>query len=113
MAVTWDLMARGQQRFGIYCTPCHDRSGSGNGVVVQRAGGTMVRPPSYHDDRIRDMPVGQIFDTITHGVRTMPSYSYQVPAEDRWAIIAYIRALQRSQRTVLADVPEEMRGNLK
>jgi mono/diheme cytochrome c family protein len=113
VALTWDLLHRGQERFNIYCSPCHDRTGGGQGIVVQRAAGTMVKPPSYHEDRIRDLPDGELFNTITNGVRTMPSYSYQVPVEDRWDIVAYIRALQRSQRTVLADVPEEMRGTLK
>jgi mono/diheme cytochrome c family protein len=113
VAVTWDLLHRGQDRYNIYCAPCHDRTGSGNGIVVQRAAGTMVKPPSYHEDRLRAASAGELFNVITHGVRTMPSYSYQVPVDDRWAVVAYIRALQRSQRTVLADVPEEMRGNLK
>ena len=113
VALTWDLLRRGQERFNIYCAPCHDRTGSGGGIVVIRAGGTMVKPPSYHEDRIRQAPAGELFNVITSGVRTMPSYSYQVPVDDRWAIVAYIRALQRSQKTVLADVPEEMRGNLK
>ncbi len=113
MAVTPELMTRGQQRFNIFCAPCHDRTGSGQGIVIQRAAGQIIRPPSYHEDRIRQLPVGQLFDTITHGVRTMPSYSYQVPIEDRWAIVAYVRALQRSQGATLADVPPELRSNLK
>lgn len=107
------LMGRGQQRFNIYCAPCHDRTGSGKGSVIQHAAGAIINPPSYHEGRLRQMAVGQIFDTITHGVRTMPSYSYQVPVEDRWAIVAYVRALQRSQGASLADVPPEMRSNLK
>lgn len=113
VAVTWELMRRGQERFNIYCAPCHDRTGSGNGIVVQRAAGAMVRPPSYVEERVRAMPAGELFHIITHGVRTMPSYSYQIPVEDRWAIVAYVRALQRSQYTVLADVPEEMRSKLQ
>lgn len=113
MKLTFELLQRGHERFDIYCSPCHDRTGSGNGIVVQRAAGSIVKPPSYHEDRIRAMPVGEIFNTITNGIRTMPSYAYQVPVEDRWAIVAYIRALQRSQRTTLADVPEDMRSNLK
>jgi mono/diheme cytochrome c family protein len=112
--VSMDFVKRGQERFNIYCAPCHDRTGSGNGVVVQRANkfGRWV-PTSYFDERIMAMPVGQIFETITNGVRTMPGYSYQVPVNDRWAIVAYVRALQRSQRAVLADVPESQRNNLK
>lgn len=111
--LTRELLARGQDRFNIYCAPCHDRTGSGNGVIIQRAAGAIVRPPSYHEDRIREEPVGQIFDVITNGVRTMQPYAYQVPVEDRWAVVAYIRALQRSQRATLADVPEDKRGDLK
>jgi mono/diheme cytochrome c family protein len=113
VALTNDLMKRGQSRFDIYCAPCHDRTGSGNGIVVQRAAGAIVRPPSYHDDRLRNMPVGELFNIITNGVRSMPAYSYQVPVEDRWAIVAYIRALQRSQMTTLADVPADKRGDLR
>lgn len=112
--VSMDLLKRGQERFNIYCAPCHDRTGSGNGVVIQRANRTSRWvPTSYFEDRLMNMPVGQLFDTITNGVRTMPAYAYQVPISDRWAIVSYVRALQRSQRAVLADVPESQRNNLK
>ena len=108
------LLQRGQERFNIYCAPCHDRTGSGNGLVVQRAAKqTRWVPTSYFEDRVLNMPIGQLFDVVTNGVRTMPSYAYQVPVGDRWAIVAYVRALQRSQHTVLADVPESQRNNLK
>jgi mono/diheme cytochrome c family protein len=109
-----ETLKRGQERFNIYCAPCHDRTGAGNGIVVQRAAKTTRWvPTSYYEDRVLNMPVGELFNTITNGVRTMPSYSYQVPISDRWAIVAYIRALQRSQHAVLADVPDSEKGNLK
>jgi mono/diheme cytochrome c family protein len=78
--------------------------------VVQRG---MLPPPSFHEDRVVAMPDGQLFHTITYGVRNMPSYGKQIPAEDRWAIVAYLRALQRSQRATISDVPESERANLK
>ncbi|HUI25416.1 MAG TPA: cytochrome c [Candidatus Kryptonia bacterium] len=100
--VTKAVLDRGQDRYNIYCTPCHDRVGSGNGMIVQRG---YRRPPSFHIDRLRDAPVGYFFDVITHGFGVMPSYAAQVPVADRWAIIAYLRALQLSQHASLADVP--------
>ena len=102
------FLQRGQARYDIYCAPCHDVSGSGKGSVIQRAaaGGTTWQPPSFHDDRLRSLPVGQIFDLISHGVRTMPAYAAQVPVQDRWAIAAYVRALQRSQIATFQQVPE-------
>ena len=92
--VTPALMARGQNRFNIYCTPCHSASGSGNGMVVQRG---FLPPPSLHDPRIVGLPDGEIFRVITNGIRNMPSYAKQIPEEDRWAIIAYVRALEYSR----------------
>lgn len=111
--VTAQLMARGQERYDIYCAPCHDRTGGGNGIVVQRAGGSMVKPPSYHQQSLREQPVGYFYGVITNGVRTMPAYAHQIPVEDRWAIVAYLRALQRSQGASLADVPPEERSKLQ
>lgn len=104
------LMARGQARFNIYCAPCHDQTGSGHGRVVSYG---LVPPPTYHQDRIRQMPDGEIFNVITHGVRTMPSYAYQIPEHDRWAIVAYVRALQRSELATLEDIPEQQRTAVK
>lgn len=104
------MMARGQERFNIYCAPCHDQTGSGKGLVSTRG---LVPIPSYHDDRIRAMPDGELFNAITNGVRTMPSYRHQVPESDRWAIVAYIRALQRAQMASLDDVPAEKRTSLQ
>jgi mono/diheme cytochrome c family protein len=88
------VVNRGQQRFNIYCAPCHDMTGSGKGMVVQRG---MAPPPTFHDDRIRHMPDGQMFATISHGVRNMPPYNYSIPVNDRWAIVSYVRALEISQ----------------
>lgn len=85
---------RGQQRYNIYCTPCHDGTGAGQGIVIKRG---MVAPPTFHDDRMRHMPDGQLFATISHGVRNMPAYSYSIPVNDRWAIVSYVRALQLGQ----------------
>jgi cytochrome c5 len=90
------MIERGQDRYGIYCRPCHDGTGSGRGAVVVRAGWTPP-PPSFHQDRIRRMPDGQLFATISHGVRSMPSYGASIPVNDRWAIVSYVRALQLSQ----------------
>ncbi len=108
--VTMQLIERGQQRYNIYCAPCHSRTGDGRGIVVQRG---MLPPPSFHEDRLRKVGDGHIFDVITNGIRNMPSYKAQIPVEDRWAIVSYFRALQRSQNASLEDVPVEMRGSIK
>lgn len=99
---TAEVLARGQQRFNIYCSPCHSEVGDGNGMIVQRG---YQHPPSYHIDRLRKAPIGYFFDVITNGYGRMPDYAAQVPARDRWAIAAYIRALQLSQDATSADVP--------
>lgn len=88
------MVDRGQARYDIYCRPCHDGTGSGQGTVVKRG---MVTPPSFHEDRIKHMPDGQLFATISNGVRNMPAYRAQIPNEDRWAIVSYVRALELSQ----------------
>lgn len=107
--VTKDVVLRGQQRFNIYCTPCHDQNGNGLGMVVRRG---FRRPPSYHIDRLRQVPNGYIFDVITNGFGAMPTYAMQIQPADRWAIVSYIRALQASQTASLNDVPPEARGQL-
>jgi mono/diheme cytochrome c family protein len=97
------LVARGRDRYGIYCTPCHDATGSGNGEVAVHAvatGAAVMKPPTYHQDRLRHAPDGQIFATISNGIRNMPAYGFQIPTHDRWAIIGYFRALQVSQASV-------------
>jgi mono/diheme cytochrome c family protein len=108
--VTEALLRRGQERFNIFCANCHGRVGDGGGMIVQRG---MKRPPSFHDKRLREVPPGYIFDVATNGFGVMYGYVDRVPVEDRWAIIAYIRALQRSQNATLADVPEEERVKLE
>jgi cytochrome c5 len=90
------MLERGLERYGIYCRPCHDGTGAGRGVVITRSN-WQPPPPTFHQDRIRQMPDGQLFATITQGVRTMPSYAAHIPVNDRWAIVSYVRALQLSQ----------------
>jgi len=109
MPLTAELMARGQERFNVFCSPCHGRTGSGDGMVVQRG---FRAPPSYHEERLRQVPVGYFFDVMTNGFGAMSDYSAQVPVADRWAIAAYIRALQFSRRASVDDVPAERRAEL-
>jgi len=104
------VMARGRERFDIFCSPCHGRTGEGDGMVVRRG---YRRPPSYHQDRLRDAPVGHFFDVMTNGFGAMPDYAAQISVEDRWAIAAYIRALQLSQHATIADVPPADRSRLQ
>ncbi len=101
-AVDAQLLDRGEERFTIYCTPCHGRTGAGNGMVVQRG---FRQPPSFHLERLRQADAGHFFDVISNGFGAMPDYRAQVTARDRWAIVAYIRALQLSQHATAADVP--------
>ena len=107
--LTRELLERGRSRYGIYCTPCHGLTGNGQGIVVQRG---FRQPPSFHIDRLREVPVGYFFDVMSHGFGAMPDYAAQVPVDDRWAIVAYIRALQLSQHASLADVPATERPRL-
>jgi mono/diheme cytochrome c family protein len=100
--VTREVLERGRERYNIYCAPCHSRLGDGNGMIVQRG---YRRPPSYHIDRLRKAPLGHFFDVMTNGFGAMPDYTAQVSPHDRWAIVAYIRALQLSQAAPVADVP--------
>jgi mono/diheme cytochrome c family protein len=104
------IMARGQERFNIYCSPCHGRTGQGDGMVVRRG---YRHPPTYHQDRLREAPVGHFFDVMTNGFGAMPDYAAQIKVEDRWAIVAYIRALQLSEHAALADVPPAERSGLR
>src|SRR5574341_564361 len=108
--ITTEALRRGQERYNIYCTPCHGAVGDGQGIVVQRG---YSRPPSFHADRLRDAPIGYFFDVITNGFGAMPSYAEQMVVRDRWAVIAYIRALQLSQHATLDDVPPEARDQLQ
>lgn len=111
------LMRRGRERYDIFCAPCHGLSGYGDGPVSKRAEtlaeGTWVIPSSLHADQSRSLAVGQLFETITHGVRNMPAYGAQVGVHDRWAIVAYVRALQRSQHASPADLPADKRAALE
>ena len=91
------LLTRGQSRYGIYCVPCHDAVGTGKGMVIERAQNQAFQPPSLHEERIRTMPDGQLYQTITYGFNNMPAYGPQLPVDDRWSIVAYVRALQLSQ----------------
>ena len=100
---TKEVLARGRERFNIYCTPCHGRVGDGGGFIPTRG---FRRPPSYHIDRLRKVPLGYFFDVMTNGFGVMPDYSAQVSPRDRWAIAAYIRALQLSQNATTAEVPQ-------
>ncbi|HVU06111.1 MAG TPA: quinol:electron acceptor oxidoreductase subunit ActD [Polyangiaceae bacterium] len=117
IAIEEATMQHGKERFGIYCTPCHGQVGEGDGMVNARATslaeGTWVPPSNLTEDRLRVMPVGEIFNTITNGVRNMPGYGRQIPAEDRWAIILYVRALQRSRGASVQDLSGEERASLK
>ena len=109
MPITAAVMARGQDRYNIFCAPCHGRTGQGNGMVVQRG---MRQPPSFMEDRLRNAAAGYFFDVMTHGFGAMQDYAAQIPVEDRWAIVAYERALQFSQHAAVGDVPDDRRPDL-
>lgn len=108
--LTPELLKLGQTKFNIYCTPCHSRVGDGKGIVALRT--PSWQPSNLHEQRVRDMADGQIFNTMTFGRRTMPSYRFQIADHDRWAIVAYVRALERTDGSI-NDVPESLRANLR
>lgn len=108
--VTHDVLLRGKERFNVYCSPCHDRAGGGLGMIVRRG---FRRPPSLHEERLRKAEPGYLFDVITKGFGVMQPYANELTAEDRWAVVAYLRALQRSQNATLAEVPDEERAKLE
>lgn len=108
--LTRELLAHGQERFNIFCSPCHGRLGDGHGMIAQRG---FKQPASYHDPRLRAVPIGYFFTVMTAGFGQMPPYAAQVPAGDRWAIAAYVRALQYSQDANLADLSPEERTTLE
>ena len=108
-AIGREDLTRGQQRFNIYCTPCHGRLGDGQGMVVQRG---LRQAASYHQDRLRQEKPGYFYDVITNGFGAMPDYAAQIETDDRWRIVAYIRVLQRSQHATLEDVPPDKRAQL-
>ncbi len=110
MPLTQELLSRGQQRYEIFCTPCHDRTGAGQGMVVRRG---YRPPPSLHVERLRDAPVGHFYDVMTRGLGAMPDYAQQIPPEDRWAISAYVKALQLSQHATAAELTPEERAQVE
>jgi hypothetical protein len=109
LKVDMALLERGQERYKIFCSPCHGLQGDGNGVVAMRG---MKHPPTYHQDRLRQAPNGYFYDNITNGFGAMFGYSAQIPPRDRWAIIAYVRALQLSRNAKVSDLPAELREKL-
>lgn len=102
VAMTMELLQRGQERYNIFCSPCHGKTGEGNGIVVQRG---MLQPTSFYDKRLVDESDGQIFDVMSNGKNNMPAYKAQIPVKDRWAIVAYFRALQKSRSASQNDIP--------
>jgi mono/diheme cytochrome c family protein len=114
--VTESLLHRGRERFEIYCAPCHGLAGYGDGIVARRAErlqeGTWVPPSSMHDATVLVRPVGHLFNTITNGIRTMPSYGSQIPVDDRWAIVSYVRALQRARHAQASVLTAEEQAKL-
>jgi hypothetical protein len=112
LPLTPELLKRGQERYKIFCSPCHGIQGDGNGMIVMRG---MKRPPSFtdpHVPRLRQVPNGYLYDVVTNGFGAMLSYSAQVPAADRWAIIAYVRALQLSRNAPASELPPDVREKL-
>ena len=107
--LTAEVLDRGEQRFNIYCTPCHGLSGQGDGMIVRRG---YRQPPSYHIDRLRQVPLGHFYDVMTNGFGAMPDYRAQIAPRDRWAIAAYVRALQLSQHAPAAQLSQEERQKL-
>jgi mono/diheme cytochrome c family protein len=109
LPVTQELLERGEDRYKIFCTPCHGLQGDGNGMVSMRG---MKHPPTYHQDRLRQVPNGYIYDVITNGFGAMLGYSAQIPPADRWAVVAYVRALQLSRNAKVSDLPADVREKL-
>lgn len=110
--INLERLKRGQERFNIYCSPCHGRVGDGKGIMTKEEY-QYVTPPNYHSDSLRQLADGYIFNVITNGVRNMPSYKHQIPVDDRWSIILYLRALQRSHKATIDDIPFDIREELK
>lgn len=117
LPVTMELLERGRREYDIFCSPCHGLTGHGDGMVSKRAEslqeGTWTPPSSLHTELVRTRPDGHLYNTIANGIRNMPAYGAQIPVEDRWAIVAYMRALQRSQNAAVDDVPSDLRASLR
>jgi mono/diheme cytochrome c family protein len=115
--VDLELLQRGRKRYDVFCSPCHGLAGYGDGMVAKRADelqeGTWTPPSSLHTDLVRARPAGHLYNSIANGVRNMPSYGSQIPIDDRWAIVAYVRTLQRSQNATLDDVPGDLQTQLR
>lgn len=109
---TIDMLRRGQERYTIYCAPCHGPAGDGQGIIMTGNYG-YVPAPTYHSDALREQPDGYLYEVVVNGVRTMPGYGTQIPVADRWAIVGYIRALQRSQNADRADVPADVLAGME
>jgi hypothetical protein len=109
LPLTKDLLARGQDRYNIFCSPCHGLQGDGNGMVTLRG---MKHPPTYHQERLRNEPNGYFFDVITNGFGAMSGYSMQLEPRDRWAIVSYVRALQLSRNAPVGELPPNLREKL-
>jgi mono/diheme cytochrome c family protein len=110
LPLTASAVERGRERYDIFCSACHSRVGDGRGIVTQRG---YVPPPSFHTSTLREVRDGHIFQVISDGIRNMPAYAPQIPVEDRWRIVHYVRALQRSQHADMSDVPEQLREGLR
>jgi cytochrome c len=110
MSLDAALLQRGRERYDIFCSPCHDQSGDGLGMVVRRG---FQRPPTFHETRLVEMPVGYFYDVISHGFNKMSSYASQISVEDRWAIVAYIRALQLRRAAKIDDLPADLQVRLR
>jgi mono/diheme cytochrome c family protein len=120
LPLTRELLERGRARYDIFCATCHGLTGDGKGPTAVRAEdpevleqGAWVPPTPYDNEQVRNRPVGHVFNTITNGIRNMPAYGPQIPVNDRWAIVAYVRALMRAGRSTIEDVPADMRGKLR
>jgi mono/diheme cytochrome c family protein len=120
MPLSRELIERGRARYGIFCATCHGMTGNGRGPTTIRAEapevmeqGTWTPPTAYDNEQVRNREAGHLFNTITNGIRNMPAYAPQIPVEDRWAIVAYVKALMRAQRSSIDDVPENMRERLR
>jgi hypothetical protein len=109
LPLTQELLERGRDRYRIFCTPCHGLQGDGNGMIAIRG---MKHPPTFHQDRLRQVPNGYLFDVVTNGFGAMLGYSAQIPPRDRWAIIAFVRALQLSRNAPASELPAELRNKL-